>query len=62
MGKYDKYSIPENNSFDPDEVKKDIEELERIARLGKLSRAGYAELAILKIVAEVQGEKNEEGS
>lgn len=58
MGNYDKYSIPEDMSFEPDVVKKDIEELERIASKGKLSPAGYSELALLKDYEEFQKEKS----
>jgi hypothetical protein len=55
-----KHSIPENMSFEPKEVRKDIEKFENLASKGKLSASGYAELAILKSVAEVQEEKSKE--
>jgi hypothetical protein len=54
MGKKITYSIPENSSFEPEEVKKDIEELERIKAQGKLSEPGYAELALLRNFQEFQ--------
>lgn len=56
MGNNNKISIPENNSFEPNDVKKDIAELERLDAMGKLSYDGYGELAMLKIVAKEQEE------
>jgi len=57
MGKYDKYSIPDSMSFEPDVVRRDIEELERIEAKGKLSHAGYTELALLKDYEEFHKEQ-----
>lgn len=53
-------TIPENMSFAPDEVKKGIAEFETLASRGELSHDGYAELAILKIVEEMQEEERQE--
>lgn len=57
-----KRSIPENMSFEPEVVKRDIEELERLAARSELSAAGYAELTILKLVAEAQKQSPAERS
>ena len=62
MGKNYKYSIHERMSFEPEVVKQDITELERIAEMGRLSPAGYAELNLLQIVAEAQEKEKKNAS